>query len=75
MAKFNSRSRVKEMRERQTSELSEEIEKLRKEAFELRLKSATESVANPSRFRQIRRDVARLKTLLRERELQQAKKS
>ena len=74
MAKQNSRTRVKEMRERQSSELAEDIEKLNKESFELRLKASTESLSSPARFRQIRKDVARLKTILREREIQAAAK-
>lgn len=63
MPKLNMR----EMREREDSEVRGEIEKLRKEAFDLRLKSATEAVASPARFNQIRRDAARLETLLSER--------
>jgi large subunit ribosomal protein L29 len=75
MAKLNSRTRVHEMRERQSSELLDEIEKLNKEAFELRLKASTESLASPARFRQIRKDVARLHTILRERELKATPKA
>ncbi|MFN0206422.1 MAG: 50S ribosomal protein L29 [Planctomycetota bacterium] len=55
------------MREREDIELRSQIEKLSKEAFELRFKSATEAVASPARFTQIRRDVARLNTILAER--------
>jgi large subunit ribosomal protein L29 len=60
---------LKEMREREDGELHQEIEKLRKEQFDLRFKGATEAVSSPARFHQIRRSVARLKTLLRERAL------
>jgi len=69
MAKLNTRTRLKEMRERQDHELRADIEKLRKEFFDLRLKGATEAVANPARFREIRKDIARCETLLRERAL------
>ena len=58
---------LQEMREREDAELRQEIEKLRKEFFDLRFKSATEAVASPARFRQIRHDVARLETILAER--------
>ena len=71
--KLNSRARIKELRELKSPELIEEIEKLGKESFDLRLKASTESLANPSRFRQIRKDVARLKTILREREIKGGK--
>ena len=37
-----------------------------KERFNLRFRSATESIENPMRFRAIRRDIARLQTILRE---------
>jgi large subunit ribosomal protein L29 len=69
MAKFNSRTRIHEMRERKSNELVEEVDKLEKEAFDLRMKASTESLASPARFNQIRKDVARLKTILRERDL------
>ena len=36
------------------------------ERFNLRFRSATESIENPMRFRALRRDIARLKTILRE---------
>lgn len=75
MAKLNSRSRVKEMRERPSAELADDVEKLRKESFELRLKAATESLASPARFRQIRKDVARIQTILRQRELEAKSKN
>jgi large subunit ribosomal protein L29 len=72
MAKFNSRSRVRDMRDQAEGELRMQIEKLNKEFFDLRFKSSTEALASPARFAQIRRDIARLNTLLRERELRTA---
>ena len=44
-------------------------EKLQKELFDLRFKASAESLSNPSRIRAIRRDVARIRTLVRQREL------
>lgn len=67
MEKLNSRTRVREMREREDVELKSQIEKLNKESFDLRFKSATEAVSSPARFQQIRRDIARLNTILAER--------
>jgi large subunit ribosomal protein L29 len=40
---------------------------LTEERFRLRFRSATESIENPMRFRAIRRDIARIKTVLRQR--------
>ncbi len=67
MPKLNSRSRVREMREREDQELHLDIEKLEKEAFDLRFKGSTEAITSPARFNQIRREVARLRTILAER--------
>lgn len=71
MAKFNSRTRVREMRERGDAELRSDVEKLKKEFFELRFKNAMEAITSPARFTQIRRDIARIHTILRERAAKQ----
>jgi len=44
------------------------LAELTEERFRLRFRSATESIENPMRFRAIRRDIARLQTILREKE-------
>jgi large subunit ribosomal protein L29 len=43
------------------------IRQLTEEEFRLRFRSATEAIENPMRFRAIRRDIARIQTVLRER--------
>ncbi len=57
-----------EIRELSVDDLKIKIEELTKERFNLRFRSATESIENPMRFRAIRRDIARLNTILREKE-------
>ncbi|MGH7525467.1 MAG: 50S ribosomal protein L29 [Gemmatimonadales bacterium] len=57
-----------EIRELSLEELRAKIEELTSERFNLKFRSATESIENPMRFRAIRRDIARLQTILRERE-------
>jgi large subunit ribosomal protein L29 len=57
-----------EIRELSVDELKTKIEELTTERFNLRFRSATESIENPMRFRFIRRDIARLQTILREKE-------
>ena len=57
-----------EIRELSVDELKTKIEELTTERFNLRFRSATESIENPMRFRSIRRDIARLQTILREKE-------
>jgi len=58
---------LKEMREKEDSELLFDCEQLKRELFDLRFKSSAEGLSNPSRIREIRRQVARIKTLLAER--------
>lgn len=56
-----------ELLELKDEELSAKLEELRAERFNLRFRSATESIDNPMRFRSIRRDIARIQTVLRQR--------
>ena len=55
-----------ELREMSLENLESKLEELTEERFRLRFRSATESIENPIRFRAIRRDIARIKTILRE---------
>jgi large subunit ribosomal protein L29 len=63
------RDRRKELREKEGAELQFDLKTLQKELFDLRFKSSAEALSNPSRIRAIRHDVARIRTLLRQREL------
>jgi large subunit ribosomal protein L29 len=56
-----------ELREMSLEDLESKLNELTEERFRLRFRSATESIENPMRFRAIRRDIARIKTILRER--------
>jgi large subunit ribosomal protein L29 len=47
-------------------DLTNRLGELTEERFRLRFRSATESIENPMRFRAIRRDIARIKTILKE---------
>jgi large subunit ribosomal protein L29 len=60
--------KTSEIREMSLEDLKAKIDELTTERFNLRFRSATESIENPMRFRHIRRDIARLQTILRERE-------
>jgi large subunit ribosomal protein L29 len=57
-----------EIREMSVEDLKAKIEELTRERFNLRFRSATESIENPMRFRSLRRDIARMQTILREKE-------
>jgi large subunit ribosomal protein L29 len=58
-----------DIREMTDQEITERIEQLNEERFRLRFRSATQQLENPILLRNIRRDIARLKTVQREREL------
>jgi large subunit ribosomal protein L29 len=55
-----------EYRKKSADELLKELVALRKEAFGMRMQRSTGQVANPARFNEIRKDVARIKTVLNE---------
>ena len=57
-----------EIREMSVDDIKTRIEELTRERFNLRFRSATESIENPMRFRSLRRDIARMQTILREKE-------
>lgn len=63
-----------DIRELSDSEIQQRIVEAQEELFRLRFRSATQQLENPSLMRKLRRDVARMKTILRERELQQSKR-
>ncbi len=57
---------AKELRSKNPKELSEELLKLRREQFSLRMQRATGQTAKSSEFLRVRRSIARLKTVLRQ---------
>lgn len=59
-----------EIRNLTNEELLAKIEEYKEELFNLRLSQATGNLEKPSRIRELRKLVARMKTVLRERELQ-----
>jgi large subunit ribosomal protein L29 len=56
------------LRQMTVLELQEQLEKDRQELFNLRFRAATQQLDNPRRVRQVRRNIARILTLLQERE-------
>jgi large subunit ribosomal protein L29 len=59
---------TKEIRERQTEALSHELAEKQKHLFELRSQAVTEKLEDPSQLRKTRREIARIKTILNERQ-------
>jgi len=62
---------VQEIRETETKELLSKVEEFKKELFDLRFQQATGQLENTARVRQVRKTIARIKTIIRERELNQ----
>lgn len=61
--------KTSDIRELPVSELNEQLDETREELFNLRFQLATGQLDNYRRVRLLRRDIARVKTVLREREL------
>jgi large subunit ribosomal protein L29 len=57
---------AKDLRKKSGQELQDELLKLRKEQFALRMQRATGQTVKPDQFGKVRRNIARLKTVLRE---------
>jgi len=59
-----------EIRELSDADLRARMDELEEERFRLRFRAATEPLDDPLRLRSLRKDIARLKTILRQRELE-----
>jgi large subunit ribosomal protein L29 len=57
---------AKELRAKSATELTDELLKMRKEQFALRMQRATGQAPKPDQFQKVRRNIARLKTVQRE---------
>ena len=57
---------AKELRTKSAVELQEELHSLLKEQFNLRMQKGTGQLNNPSRFKSLRKDVARVRTIINE---------
>ena len=61
--------KIEEIRGKGDEELGLALAGLKKELFDLRFKSASQSLPSPSRIRDLRRTIARMSTVVRERDL------
>ncbi len=59
--------KVKEIKELTTEQIEAKIGEVKEEIFNLRMKQATGNLEKPSRIKELRKDVARMKTVLAER--------
>lgn len=67
--------KVNEIRNLSTAELTEKVAGLKEELFNLRFQLATGQLENPMRIREVKKTIARIKTVQREEELKAANKA
>jgi large subunit ribosomal protein L29 len=66
-------TKATDLRAKTEDQLGEELDNLKREAFNLRFQAATSQLEKPSRVKEVRRDIARIKTLQTERSRSDAK--
>jgi len=64
-----NKMKANEIRNMSTAELEAKLNSLKKDLFYLRLQHATNQLDNPVKIQSVKRDIARVKTILREKEL------
>ena len=63
---------LKKIREMSEAELNSELVRMKKDLFNLRFQHVTGQLENPVKMREVKREIARVKTILREKELAKA---
>ena len=66
--------KISKIREMSSPDLEKEVSELKSELFKLRFSLATNGLDNPMRIKQVKKDIARVKTILREREIKESNK-
>ena len=65
--------KISKIREMSSPELEKELGELKSELFKLRFSLATNGLDNPMKIKEVRKDIARVKTELRKREIEEVK--
>ena len=65
--------KIKEIREMSASELTSKLADLKKELFNLKFQHAANQLDNPNRIADVKKDIAKFKTIIRENELKETK--
>jgi large subunit ribosomal protein L29 len=68
-------TKLKETRDRGSDELRKEIDEKRRHLFDLRSQAVTEKLEDPSQLKKTRKEIARILTILKEREISEQKKA
>lgn len=63
--------KANKLRDSSSEELVRKVDDLKAELFNLRFQMATGQLENPTRIKEVRKDIARVKTVIRERELKE----
>jgi len=66
--------KIEKIKEMSSPELEKELSELKSELFKLRFSLATNGLENPMKIKEVKRDIARIKTVLTERKLAEANK-
>ena len=61
--------KIDEIRGMNNEELGDQLESLKRKEFDLRCQKVTEKVEDTTLFKQVKRDIAKIKTIIREREI------
>ena len=65
--------KINKIKEMSSPELEKELKELKAELFKLRFSLATNGLDNPMKIKEVKKDIARINTVLRERELAENK--
>jgi len=66
--------KINKIREMSSEDLQKELGELKSELFKLRFSLATNGLDNPMKIKEVKKDIARINTILKQRELEEAKK-
>jgi len=66
--------KINKIREMSSPELEKELGELKSELFKLKFSLATNGLENPMKIKEVKKDIARINTILKQRELEEAKK-
>ena len=67
--------KIKEIEDKETTAIEVELKEKQRHLFDLRTQAVTEKLEDPSQLRKTRKDIARMKTVLRQRQLQDQKQA
>ena len=67
--------KINKIKEMSSPELEKELVELKNELFKLRFSLATNGLDNPMKIKEVRRDIAKINTVLTERKIEEAKKA